>query len=283
MLSQTRIKLHRVVVSAVAASGLLLFSSLSTIASGKTERLGGIYDISIAGITVGRGSVSLIVQGNAYSAKVGMEPAGIGTLFSTGTGGAEATGWLSGKRILPARYTMASKAASRNFYVNLGQGSGHIRTAHVTPQFKPSKTRVKIRSDHRKNAMDPLSAALVPLPKGASTLGKEACNRTLPIFDGWTRFDIKLSFKGQRDVSGKGYNGPVVVCSARWVPVAGHRPERKAVKMLANAEGIEAWLAPVGDSGVLIPYRMTMPTATGTLVLQAQKLDMPKGRFTASR
>ncbi|MDD7909343.1 MULTISPECIES: DUF3108 domain-containing protein [Pseudovibrio] len=271
----------RKVVSSVCA--LLAFATLSTTTTeAKTQQVGGTYDISIAGFTVGRGSLSLVLQGNAYSAKVGMEPAGIGTLFSTGKGGAEATGWLKGKRVLPSRYTMASQAANRDFFVNLRQGSGHVRQAEVVPQFKPSKTRIKMTKRHKRNAMDPLSAAVVPAPSRAKVLDASVCNRTLPIYDGWTRFDVKMEYKTIKSVSGRGYDGDVVVCKVRWDPVAGHRPERKNVKMLQQANDIEAWFAPVGSSRVLIPYRISIPTPTGTLLIQAERLDMVSALSTAS-
>ncbi|MEJ8475848.1 DUF3108 domain-containing protein [Roseibium algae] len=255
--------------------GILVLASsmLSAPASAKTSSVGGLYNISIAGFTVGRGSLSLALQGNAYSAKVSIEPAGVGTLFTTGKGGAEASGWLVGSKVVPSNYQMASHAADRDFYVALKQGSGHIRKMEVTPQFKPNKERIKITGKHRKNAMDPLSAALMPVRSGKEALGPEACKRKLPIFDGWTRFDIKLSYKGTREVSGKGYDGPVVVCKAQWVPVAGHRPSKASVKHMAKAS-MEAWFAPAGRDDVLIPYRISIDTTTGRLVVQASKLKI---------
>lgn len=239
----------------------------------KKSRVGGLYSISIAGLTVGKGTLSLILQGNAYSAKVGLAPAGIGTLFSTGKGGAEASGWLVGTKVYPSKYVMASHAANRDFYVNLKQGSGNIRSTEVTPKFKPNRERVKITRRHKKNAIDPLSAALMPVKLGKKGLGPAACKRKLPIFDGWTRFDIKLTYKGTKNVSGRGYDGPVVICKAQWIPVAGHRPSKPSVKFMAKTS-METWLAPMSSDNVLIPYRISIATKTGQLVVQASKLQL---------
>lgn len=237
----------------------------------KTHSVGGVYSISIAGFKIARGTLSLIMQGNAYSAKVSMAPAGIGTLFSSGKGGAEASGWLVGSKVVPSRYRMASHAANLDFYVNLKQGSGHIRNMEVAPKFKPNAERIEVTNRHRRNAMDPLSAALMPVRHAKDSLGPKACSRNLPIFDGWTRFDVKLSYQGTRDVSGRGYDGPVVICKAQWVPVAGHRPSKASVKHMAKAP-IEVWLAPTGRDNVLIPYRISLSTKNGRLVVQASKL-----------
>jgi hypothetical protein len=44
-------------------------------------------------------------------------------------------------------------------------------------------------------------------------LPQEACQHTLPIFDGHQRYDLKLAFKRMDQVTAeKGYSGPVVVC-----------------------------------------------------------------------
>lgn len=255
---------------------ILAGSLMAAPAEAKKSSVSGLYSITIAGLTIGRGTLSLVLQGNAYSAKVGIEPAGVGTLFSTGKGGAEASGWLVGSKVVPSKYQMASHAANRDFYVALGQGSGHIRSLEVTPKFKPNKERVKVTNRHRKNAMDPLSAALMPVRTAKAALGPEACKRKLPIFDGWTRFDVKMSYKGTKEVSGHGYKGQVVVCKAQWIPVAGHRPSKDSVKYMAKAN-MEAWLAPMGRDNVLVPYRISIDTKTGRLVVQASKLRVNSG------
>ncbi|WP_299818547.1 DUF3108 domain-containing protein [uncultured Roseibium sp.] len=260
-------------------AGALLISP----AHAEKSSVGGLYSISIAGFKVGRGSLSLVMQGNAYSAKVSLEPAGIGTLFSTGKGGAEASGWLVGSRVVPSKYRMASHAANIDFHVKLSQGSGSIRSMDVAPQFKPNAERIKVTNRHTSNAIDPLSAALMPVGRAKDSLGPKACSRKLPIFDGWTRFDIKLSYEGTKEVSGRGYDGPVVVCKARWVPVAGHRPSKESVKHMAKAN-MEVWVAPMGRENVLIPYRISIDTQTGRLVVEASKLNIEgAGSDQASR
>lgn len=261
----------RVTIS--AGAGLLAAALAGEAALAKSTKVGGLYDITVAGLTVGRGTMSLVLQGNAYSAKVGIEPAGIGSVFSTGKGGAEASGWLVGTKVVPSKYTMTSQAASRDFYVSLLQGSGSIRDYEATPAFKPVPDRIEVTKKHRQNAMDPLSAALMPVSSGKAGLSPAACNRKLPVFDGWTRFDIQLSYKETREVSGRGYDGPVVVCSAKWIPVAGHRPGREQVQQMASAD-IETWLAPMGRNDVLVPYRISIPTKSGQMIVEAAKLKL---------
>lgn len=258
---------------ALACAATLPVSMASADAGAKTARIGGLYDITVAGLVIGKGSMSIVLQGNAYSAKVGLEPAGIGSLFSTGRGGAEATGWLVGGKVVPSKYSMASQAANRDFYVLMKQGSGNIREAEAAPPFKPVPDRIEITRKHQQNAMDPLSAAVMPVAAGKDALGPAACKRKLPVFDGWTRFDIQMEYKEIKQVSGRGYDGPVVVCGARWKAIAGHRPGKESVKLMEEAQ-MEAWLAPMGRNDVLIPYRIVMPTASGQMIVEATKLNI---------
>jgi hypothetical protein len=264
------------------AAAALAVSVAGAPALAETTRLGGVYDVSVSGFTIARGSLSLVLQKNAYSAKVGMEPAGIGTLFSTGKGGAEASGWVSGKSVVPSSYKMASRAADRDFFVDLAQGSGKVRSMRVTPKFKPNPERIKVTKKHTRNVVDPLSAILMPVKAARGEPDASVCDRRIPVFDGWTRFDIQLGYKELREVSGKGYDGKVVVCSARWIPVAGHRPSTESVKYMAENRKMEAWLAPLGSGRVFVPYRVEMGTKSGTLVVEARKLKFSSGRDQAS-
>jgi hypothetical protein len=79
-------------------------------------------------------------------------------------------------------------------------------------------------------------------------------------------------------VKTRGYNGPVAVCAARYVPVSGHRPDRKATKFMADNRQIEAWLAPVGGANVVVPLHVTMATMAGTAVINAEEFSVSGGQ-----
>jgi hypothetical protein len=90
------------------------------------------------------------------------------------------------------------------------------------------------------------------------------------VFDGHARYNLRLAFKRLDDVkTDEGYQGRAVVCSLKFVPVAGHDPKRYLVTYLAAQHDIEVWLAPLAGSRLLVPYRVTMPTPIGMGVLQA--------------
>ena len=98
-----------------------------------------------------------------------------------------------------------------------------------------------------------------------------ACNRKIPIFDGYTRFDIDLTYVGERSAKAKGYNGPVAVCAVRYVPISGHSPDRPATKFMAENKDVEVWLAPIEADRVWMPFRVSVRTMIGTTVVEAQE------------
>src|SRR6185312_6135063 len=147
---------------------------------------------------------------------------------------------------------------------------GAVKDVTAEPPLTPSPDRVPVTDAHRKGVIDPMSAAIIPVAGNGEMLGPDACKRKLAIFDGRQRADIDLVFKRMDQVhADKGYQGPVVVCQVLYTPIAGHRPERPAIKYLIAQRDMEMWLAPITGTRVLVPFRFSVPTPFGMGVLQA--------------
>jgi hypothetical protein len=52
-----------------------------------------------------------------------------------------------------------------------------------------------VANSNRQAIVDPLSALLFSASAAGEVLSQEACRRTLPIFDGHQRYDLKLAFR----------------------------------------------------------------------------------------
>jgi hypothetical protein len=68
----------------------------------------------------------------------------------------------------------------------------------------------------------------------------------------------------------KGYAGPAVVCRASYKAISGHRPKGSAEFMEQNRT-IEAWLVPVEGTNMMAPWRVSLATRVGTLILEASE------------
>ncbi len=256
-----------------AAFAALALVAATPASAGQTVKFGGIYDVSVSGLRFASASLSLILRDNAYSAKLNMRSSGIGRLFSSGHGNAEASGWVRGARVQPSRYYLDSTGDKIRTSVNMALSRGSIRKLAVSPPLKERPDRVPVTRAHKRNVLDPLSAILMPV-KGKVVAGRAACDRTIPVFDGWSRYNVRLSYKETKTINRPDYTGPVVVCSARWQPVAGHRLNKKSVEYMANNRDMETWLTPVADLPLLTPYRISIATKAGPLVVQARKIKV---------
>lgn len=234
------------------------------------------YLITLAGLTVGKANLSGVVEQGSYTLNVSAALTGLMGAISKGNGAATAQGALASQGVLSNGFSLRASNGTTTRTIQIGVASGTVRGVTIEPPFETDQAdRVPLRDPHKAGVVDPVSALIMP-SRTADPLDKANCDRRLPVFDGTQRFDIVLTYVGTRQVkSESGYSGPVLVCSARYVPVAGHRPERRVTKFMIENRAMDAWLAPVNGGKTLIPYRISVKTMIGTSVIEAR-------RFTSS-
>jgi hypothetical protein len=90
----------------------------------------------------------------------------------------------------------------------------------ISPPFDDKPDRVPLTERDKQGVVDPVGAVIVPVSAKGPLVGPASCDRKIPVFDGYTRFDVDLTYVGQRDVSAKGYKGPTTGTSKsgwrRW-------------------------------------------------------------------
>jgi hypothetical protein len=94
------------------------------------------------------------------------------------------------------------------------------------------------------------------------------------VFDGIARFDVHLSYVETRNAHTRGYTGPVSVCSARYQPISGHRPDSQSTKFMAENREISVWLAPLSGARVVFPLRIDLRTAAGMMSIEASDFQV---------
>jgi len=267
--------------SSAIALAAVLAAATPAMAEGRLE---GRYEIKLAGVTIGKAAILLEVNRDAYVAAGSATVTGIMRAISKAHGTAAVRGQISGSQVVPLTYSMTAESEKRPDEVRMAMAGGMVREFSALPPVPPAADRVPLTEAHRKGVLDPLSAALIVVPGPGDVLSKEACARTLPVFDGRYRYEIELSFNRIENVSGaKGYAGPAVVCNATYRPIAGHRPSRLSTKYANSNEDIHVWLVPVAGTRALVPYRVTIGTLFGTLLFQAVMFNTEiKERTTAT-
>ena len=252
-------------------AGLFLCLGLWTV-SAQAEALHARYGVSLLGLPLGRAALDGEVAGQTYKIAINARLTGVASLVSSSKGAAVASGAFLRGLIVPSAYANTSANATQTRTVRVAMSGGSVKGVDISPPIDPSPERVPLTDAHTRNIVDPLSAMIMPVPGTEPIMGPAACNRTIPVYDGFTRFDVTLTYVAQRQVKVKGYTGPVSVCAVRYTPIAGHR-NRKPVQFMAQNKDIEVWLAPVGANRVLVPFRISMATTIGHLNIEAEEFS----------
>ena len=173
----------------------------------------------------------------------------------------------------PISSVMDSSDSEESRKISIALSRGRVRQEVVDPPLPYRADRVPLTHEHRKGVTDPISALLMPVSSKGGPAEAGNCDRVISIFEGTERFDIRMSYLRTEIVkTPKGYEGPAVVCRAHYKAIAGHRPKGSAQAMERN-KTIEAWLAPVGDTKLMAPWRISMSTRVGTIILEAAEFS----------
>jgi hypothetical protein len=270
-----------VVLAAAAAAGLVVPAIGST--AHAQGRVDARYTATLAGLPIGRGAWVIDIGDDKYLTAASGATAGLMRLFSSGEGTGASRGRIVNGQLVPASYAANISTSWRNNEVRIGLKAGTVKDLAVSPPIKPDSGRVPLNDVHRRGVIDPMTASLVRVAGNGNPLVPGSCRRTVPVFDGRMRYDLHLAYKRMDQVkAAKGYAGPALVCAVYFVPIAGHIPDRAAIKYLAQLRDMEIWLTPIAGTSVLVPFRVMVPTPFGIGILEATQFVTVAGRTRAA-
>jgi hypothetical protein len=247
---------------------LALLAAASPVAA--QGKLDARYEVTLAGIPVGKGAWVVDIADDAYSASASGATAGLLKAFASGSGTGGSQGRVVNGALQPSAYSATVHSSKKSETIRMSLASGNIKEYAIEPEPPVDPDRIPVTDAHRRGVVDPMTGSLLRVPGAADPVGPEACRSGGAIFDGRMRYEIKLDYKRMEHVRAeKGYAGPAVVCAVYFTPVAGYIPDRAAIKYLAAQRNIEAWFAPIAGTRILVPFRMMIPTPLGMGVLEA--------------
>jgi len=252
--------------------------SLALCAPASGETLKAHYALSLMGLSIGSASASGVVDAQNYRVNISMHTTGLANLINNAKGAASASGGLTNGGPSPANYANTTSNSDETRTVRMSLAGNAVRAVEVRPAPWDAEARVPVTPSAKRHIVDPVSALIMRVPPGEELLGPAACNRTISVFDGVTRFDVQLAYAGAHAAQTRGYAGPVTVCSARYTPIAGHRPDSSSTRYMANNHDISVWLAPLPEAHVVVPIHIAIGTAAGMLVIDASEFQIEQRR-----
>ena len=233
-------------------------------------KLDAHYTATLLGLPIGHISWAVDLKENRYSSVATGSIAGFLRMLFDAQGSVVAEGRLSGGKPIPSKFKLKLVAGKWSDEVGIVFTGNHARESLLPSTSAPSTDYVLIKDSDRVGASDPMTALLVYVGGSGATTVPQACERTVAIFDGHTRYNLRLAFEHLSTVhAAEGYQGQVVVCAAKFLPVAGYDPKHFLVTYLAAQRETEIWLAPIAGTRLLAPYRASISTPMGVGVLEA--------------
>jgi hypothetical protein len=248
-------------------AGAFLSQGAPALAQG---RLDAQYEASLSGIPVGKGSWTVEIGDDSFSAAAQGATAGLLKAFSGGAGSGASQGKIVNGALVSSAYTATTTTSKKSETIRLALVNGNIKEFSIEPEPPVDPDRIVVTDAHRKNVYDPMTGSMLRVPGTADLMSPDSCRTGAGIFDGRLRYDLKLDFKRMETVKAeRGYHGPAIVCSIYFTPVAGYIPDRTVIKYLAAQRNIEIAFVPIAGTRVLVPFRMTIPTPFGPAMLEA--------------
>ncbi|WP_342729389.1 DUF3108 domain-containing protein [Bradyrhizobium sp. B097] len=251
----------------LCAGALLLFCAERASAQG---RLDAHYEATLAGIPVGKGTWTIEIGDDTFSATAQGGTAGLLKAFSGGSGGGASQGRVVNGALVASSYTATTTTSKKSETIRMVLAGGGIKESTIEPEPPVDADRLPVSEAQKKNVFDPMTGSFLRAPGNAELMSPDVCRTGAGVFDGRMRYDLKLDFKRVEIVKAeRGYHGPALVCALYFVPVSGYIPDRPVIKYLAAQRNIEIAFVPIAGTRLLVPFRMTIPTPLGQAMLEA--------------
>ena len=248
---------------------ILVVASAGSKSAHAQAKLDAYYTATLLGLPIGHISWVIDLKENRFSSVATRSIAGFLRLFLDAQGSVKAESRLSSGKPVPSKFQLKLLAGKWSDEVGIVFTGNRAKESVLPTSASPS---APIKDGDRVGASDPMTALLIYVGGTGVTTVAQACERTVAIFDGHTRYNLRLAFERFGTAHPiEGYQGQVVVCSAKFLPVAGYDPKHFLVTYLAAQHETEIWLAPLGSTRLLVPYRASISTPMGVAILEATK------------
>ena len=222
------------------------------------------YRVYWAGLPFGDVRLVMTVRNADYKMKGDGQFSVMGGLIYEWSGGTTSSGRLGKSGPQPSLYTLSYSGGDKQGTVRISFSGGAVSDVSSLPQKRHNPKNIPVTQEQLRGVLDPMTGAFLRLRPNLSEGDLRICDETIPVFDGKLRFNLVLEPKRQARIEGKSYAGLAAVCGVKFVPISGFRPDSRAIRyMSSHSDAIEAWLVPVSDTSLFVPYRISIPTAFG--------------------
>lgn len=234
-------------------------------AAAAAEQYHSTYSVSVLGLKVASSSFRTTVDGDTVTIDGSLRSSGLARLFDDTRGNTSVTAKLRKSGVEPRDYDLRYVSGRQKKRTTIRFRNG-VAKASNTPPLRKYANYVALKPSDLRGVWDPMTALILHADSPA-----KVCERTVRIFDGEIRVDLKLTHAGRVPFSTQGFKGDAVRCKVSFIPVAGYRPNKQQIRYLATRSRMEVVLAPFGDRNLYAPVRARVGTKIGPVTVYATR------------
>lgn len=239
-----------------------------------------VYRVNLNGTSIGQFQLSGAITGARYAMRGEARFGLLNGLLFEWNGSTSSAGTVGQGEPRPTAYGFAYSGGGKSESLRITFQNQAVKQVSIKPAAVFPPGRVPVTPAHLNGVLDPVSALFLVAKSKDRSGDPNVCNQNVPVFDGRQRFDLVLSFKRMVKVTEAAYTGPAVVCRVKYIPVSGHVTGDKGTALLAASRDIEAWLVPVPNSTMYVPYYIQVPTFGGFATVTSVGLQSQAFRRT---
>ena len=236
----------------------LLFGAAAP--AGAEQSFRADYSVTLYGLPIAKARFDSTFTDKDFRVEGSLSSAGLARLFDKTSGTTEVEGRIGRDGVSPRSFSSAYTSGKKQSRTRIRYAGNTVSSVSNTPEPRRGKNWVEVQGSHLKAALDPISSTLIRASDPASV-----CDRTVQVFDGEMRADLKLT-------PGSPPQGDRVICNARFVPVSGYRKGRRQIEFLKNESRITITFGRLGDTGFFTPVDASIVTQIGTLRITATNI-----------
>ena len=253
---------HLLSMAVLVSAGLVTFSQPAAFAESTADRTD--YSVSLLGLPIASLSFKTKVDGSNYTISGSLKTSFIAEILEPTRGTITSKGRITRDQFRADSFEVKYSTGKKNARAAYTARNGNVRSATIEPKKTLPKSWIPVPAAHKRSVVDPLASLVFPK-------GEKPCPQTVGVFDGESRFDLKLSPIGKRPFSTTGFLGEALACSVRFLPKSGYRKDNSSIDYVRKLKGIEIWFAQHPEDGYMAPVYAKIPTKVGRVVVSASR------------
>lgn len=250
----------------IAAYLMLLSIVLPAFAQADETRNTANYQITLSGIPLANAHFQAKQDGKTYSIDAQLATTSLADIIAPSKAEMSSRGLVKNDRWEPANFFFRYKSGKRSRRFETTFNGGAVTDSLIGPKQRRKKNWIPTTPGDLRAVTDPMAGLVIPADR-------DPCEKSVAVYDGEARLDLRLAPKRTDTYTTEGFSGPVVVCSLRYEPKSGYRKGHKDIDYVRKLKNIEIWFAKAGPMNVYAPVYLSVPTSYGPLTIKATHFD----------